>query len=103
MRKQNILNTLNMYLCKPNACTEFEMDPALVRVIQNKNNVYLSTFLGSFYYGLKIEKLKLPGKKSFGVMSINSINIRMTKSVRNDLYPHFTSFWNINLKIQRNQ
>ena len=30
MRKQSILN---MYLCKPNVCTEFEMDPALVRVI----------------------------------------------------------------------
>ena len=42
--------------------------------------------------------LKLPGKKSFGVMSINSVNIGMAKSVRNDLYPHFTIFRHTNLK-----
>ena len=41
MRKQSILN---MYLCKPNVCTEFEMDPALVRVIQNKTYYYYICF-----------------------------------------------------------
>lgn len=43
MRKQSILN---MYLCKPNVCTEFEMDPALVRVIHSKTrSIYLPSWL----------------------------------------------------------
>ena len=57
-----------------------------------------SFFLASFCYGLKIDLLKLPRKESFGVMSINSVNVGMTKSVRNDLYPHFTIFRYTNLK-----
>ena len=42
--------------------------------------------------------LKLPGEESFGVMSINSVNIGVAKSVRNDLYSHFAGFRHIDLK-----
>ena len=47
--------------------------------------------------------LKLPGEESFGVMSINSVNIGVAKSVRNDLYSHFAGFRHIDLKSKNSK